>query len=414
MDEALREFVACGSAEAFRRVVETYADSVYSQSLRQLREPALAEDVTQGVFMLLAKKAKTIPGNVVLAGWLFKAVRYDCANTLRRENRRRRWEREAMRMRPEIVEAEEGDRLWEEAQPLLNDALARLSGADRDAILLRYFHRQSLREVGMKMGVSEEAAKQRVFRAVEKLRSWFAGRGLAVPSITIGEWLGAAVKPAPPGLVGVVARVKLPGMEAARWGWFGGKVAAGLAAAVVGIGGAAVIVALVDGGHPARAATSENAAGATTSPTTGPSTQPVEMTVTVRAYVDGRSRLSLKGNTASWQNFEYAAPGKMGGHNDPTIINGVRWIPTWEDSDVSPEVRLAKSKSDTFNQVEPAVAAAAMVVTVEKIRCRENASVVQQPSAENDFTTIVEFDDSRTGGADWYELKLTFSPPAGK
>jgi hypothetical protein len=100
----------------------------------------------------------------------------------------------------------------------------------------------------------------------------------------------------------------------------------------------------------------------------------------------------------------------MGGRNEPTIINGVKWVPTWEDSDVSPEVRLAKSKSDTFNQVEPVVAAAAMVVTLEKIRCRENASVVQQPSAENDFTTIVEFDDSRTGGADWYELKLTFTP----
>jgi hypothetical protein len=57
---------------------------------------------------------------------------------------------------------------------------------------------------------------------------------------------------------------------------------------------------------------------------------------------------------------------------------------------------------------------AALVVTLEKIRCRQNASIVQQPSAENDFTTIVEFDDSRTGGADWYELKLTFSPPAGK
>ena len=222
MDEALSEFVATGSAEAFGRVVETYADSVYSQCLRQLRDRAWAEEVTQGVFVSLARKAKTIPANVVLAGWLFKAARYDCAVAMRGESRRRRWEREAMRMRPEIiVEAEEGDRLWEAAQPLLNDALAKLSGADRDAILLRYFHQQSLREVGMRMGVSEEAAKQRVFRAVEKLRSWFARRGLAAGSATIGEWLGAAVKPAPAGLVGAVARAKLPGLEAARWGWIG-------------------------------------------------------------------------------------------------------------------------------------------------------------------------------------------------
>jgi hypothetical protein len=317
-------------------------------------------------------------------------------------------------MRSEIIEGdgEMGEGLWEQAEPMLDDALAKLSGADRDAILLRYFHRQSLREVGMKMGVSEQAAKQRVFRAVEKLRSWFGGRGLAVPSATIGGWLALAVKPAPPGVVGMIARVKLP-VAAARWGWIGGKIAAAVAAAVVGIGGTAAIIALADGARPASAAADQNA-GPTSLPTTGPSaaasTQPAVVTITIRAYIDGRSRLSLKGDSASWENFEFAAPGKMGGHNDPTTINGVRWFPTWEDSDLSPEVRVEKSMSDEFHQVEPALPAAPMVVTLEKIRCRENASVVQQPTAENGFTTIVEFDDSRTGGADWYEVKLSFEP----
>ncbi len=174
---------------------------------------------------------------------------------------------------------------------------------------------------------------------------------------------------------------------------------------------AAGAIALADTARPASASAEQNA-GPTTNPAAVASSQPAVVTVTVRAYIDGRSRLSLKGNSASWENLEFAAPGKMGGHNDPTTINGVRWVPTWEDSDVSPEVRLEKSKSDVFNGVEPALAAVPMVVTLEKIRCRENASVVQQPTAENDFTTIVEFDDSRTGGADWYEVKLTFG--AGK
>jgi DNA-directed RNA polymerase specialized sigma24 family protein len=68
MNDSLQEYVRTGSSEAFGRIVRAYSDTVYSQSLRQLRDPALAEEVTQQVFVTLASKAGRISNNVVLAG----------------------------------------------------------------------------------------------------------------------------------------------------------------------------------------------------------------------------------------------------------------------------------------------------------------------------------------------------------
>ena len=64
--------------------------------------------------------------------------------------------------------------------PHLDTALDELPEPDRDAVLLRYFQRQSAREMAQTLGVSEDAAQRRVSRAVERLRALFAKRGLSV------------------------------------------------------------------------------------------------------------------------------------------------------------------------------------------------------------------------------------------
>src|SRR5438309_2122593 len=66
-----------------------------------------------------------------------------------------------------------------------------------------------------------------------------------------------------------------------------------------------------------------------TGPTAAP-TQP-DKAIRVRAYIDGRSRLRLQGNTVQWLHLEWAAPGKHGGLNKPTVINGKEWFPEWPD-----------------------------------------------------------------------------------
>src|ERR1700689_3781628 len=102
MNDSLEEYVRTGSPEAFRRIVRAHTDAVYSQSLRQWRDPSLAEEVTQQVFVTLASKAKRISRNSVLAGWLFNTTRHRCSDVRRAEFRRRKHEQRAMQTRTEI------------------------------------------------------------------------------------------------------------------------------------------------------------------------------------------------------------------------------------------------------------------------------------------------------------------------
>jgi RNA polymerase sigma factor (sigma-70 family) len=210
MNDPLGEYVRTGAPEAFRRLVEAHIDAVHSQCRRQLRDPAAAEDVTQMVFISLAQKASRISPNAVLDGWLFTATRYCCATHQRAAARRRSAERKAAIMRKEAVESGSfGGDFSSHAEPILDDAIADLGQRDREAVLLRFFRGRSLREVGDVLGVSEDAAKHRVLRAVEKLRGYFARRGVLASSDALATFLGCAVKPAAPGAIQAAVHVAL-------------------------------------------------------------------------------------------------------------------------------------------------------------------------------------------------------------
>jgi RNA polymerase sigma factor (sigma-70 family) len=225
MNQDLRSYVQSGSSEAFAKIVEAHVDAVYSQCLRQLRNSALAEDITQMVFIALAKKAATIPDHIVLGGWLFKATRYCCQNVQRSEMRRRKREQKVASMRSETIQTPHAPSDADQAEGLLDDAIACLSTRDRDAILLRYFQGKSVRDLAEVLRISEDAAKQRVCRAVERLRIYFADRGVAMPSVAMVGLLDAAVKPAAPSIakaVIVTATAKSAGAAMAKVGssWF--------------------------------------------------------------------------------------------------------------------------------------------------------------------------------------------------
>jgi hypothetical protein len=88
---------------------------------------------------------------------------------------------------------------------LLDEGMARLGQADRDALVLRYFEGHSLAEVGSALGVGEEAARKRVHRAVDKLRSFFARRGVVASAVILTGAVSAnSVHGAPAGLAEVV------------------------------------------------------------------------------------------------------------------------------------------------------------------------------------------------------------------
>ena len=198
--DLLRAYAATRSEDSFSELVRRYANVVYSAAIRQTTNHATAQDVTQAVFTVLARKAADLANETVLVGWLIRATRYAALDALKLETRRLRREtaaaelEEMMRETPEVR--------WEDVAPLLDEALAALSMKERNAILLRFFEKQSWKEVGENLGLNEISARVRVARALEKLRSWFRKRRVSTSTASLSAALLAnSVKAAPAGLV---------------------------------------------------------------------------------------------------------------------------------------------------------------------------------------------------------------------
>lgn len=187
-DYALRQ-----SETAFRALVARHAGLVYASALRQVGEASLAEEVSQSVFILLSRKASSLRRGTVLSGWLFQTTRFVATRAMRSELRRRRREQEAFVMQ----QLDSNDDVWTRIAPLVDEALADLGGTDRDAILLRYVEGRSLREVSTMLGVTEEAAKKRVSRGVEKLRQNLRRSGTAIPTTVLTAALAAHASATP-------------------------------------------------------------------------------------------------------------------------------------------------------------------------------------------------------------------------
>ncbi len=207
--ELLREFSRTRSDSAFASLVDRHLDMVHSAALRQTRDADLAKDVSQAVFLLLARKASSLGSGTVLAGWLYRAACFVSKDAMKAEYRRRKREQEAMN--PEF-ERHSNDLIWEEVAPVLDDALQELNGRDRDAVLLRFLEDRSLREVGDALQISEDAAQKRVSRALEKLKEILRRRGVTASLLGIGGLLSAdGAQAAPFGLKAEAALVATNG-----------------------------------------------------------------------------------------------------------------------------------------------------------------------------------------------------------
>ena len=214
--DLLRQYVKDGSHEAFGQLVERHCNLVWSAAYRILGDADLARDVAQTTFATLARKGGRLPRSVVVAGWLYQAARLSAAMMARTDSRRIEREKQAMQFQENSQTDPDHTKAVEELQPLLDDALGELDEADRNAIVLRFLSGRSLAEVGAALGGSEDAARMRISRALDKLRVSFRRRGVEVSGGIIGAALGsAASQTAPPALAATLAAGALTGASLA-------------------------------------------------------------------------------------------------------------------------------------------------------------------------------------------------------
>ena len=205
--DLVRDYAACQSEQAFETLAERHVNLVYSSALRQVHDPHLAEEITQAVFILLARKADRLGPDTILPSWLHRTACFVAADALKA--RRRRAQREQEALMQSLLNVPE-DEAWRQISPLLDTAIAGLNEKDRHAIVLRYFQNKSLHEIGAAIGTSEEAAKKRVNRALEKLQKFFLKRGVSSTTAAIAAAIYAnSVQAAPAALAKTVSTVAI-------------------------------------------------------------------------------------------------------------------------------------------------------------------------------------------------------------
>lgn len=210
--ELLRRYASDHSDASFEELVKRHVNLIYSAALRQVNgDTHLAEDVTQSVFTDLARKAGKLANHTSLTAWLYTSTRFIAANIRRTEQRRSNREQETQTMNA-IFNNPEPEPDWVQIRPLLDEAMHTLDDEDRQAVLMRHFENRSYAEIGANFGLTENAARMRVERALEKLHGTLTKHGISSTALALAGLLTAnAVGAAPAHLAAKVVSAALTG-----------------------------------------------------------------------------------------------------------------------------------------------------------------------------------------------------------
>jgi len=372
----LRQYAENNSDEAFAALVTLHINLVYSVALRQVGNPHAAEEITQAVFIILAKRAAQLRHDKALSSWLFQTTRLTANNFVRSETRRHRREEEAYM---QSVLDESGTEVWPRIAPLLDSAVADLREKDRQAIVLRFYEGRNLREVGLALGASEDAAEKRVNRALEKLRNFFSKRGVSSTTAIIAGTISAnSVQAAPVALAEGAAVVALA------------KGATTSISTLTLVKGALKVMAWAK----AKTAIVIGAGLLLAAGTTTITIREIEATrtLTIRMHVDGSDFLQVSGNQLWLEHAFYVRP------DNPIYVNGRPWAPTW-DGNVSTKYTGLKPAFNSHNpqKIQLAVTAG-----------RGPVSIAHLPAPDNNQTLAVLINDNDYDGQDWYEFTISW------
>jgi RNA polymerase sigma factor (sigma-70 family) len=196
-EQLIRQFADTGDDDAFALIVRRNIDWVYSMSLRLTHgDHAAADDIAQAVFILLARKSRLLGSNAVLRRWLFVSTRLCFRAVQRHEQRLRARERRSVALREVTQQSEFPD--WDALSPSLDALVARLGAGDRDVILMRFYQGMSFARIGGALRISEDAARKRLARAVERLREMLARRGITSAAVALATLLAEQTTRAAP------------------------------------------------------------------------------------------------------------------------------------------------------------------------------------------------------------------------
>lgn len=203
--ELLRRYAMDRDERAFRELVDRHLGLVYGAALRRSGGRGhQAQEISQKVFTDLARKAAALSHHPALAGWLHRTTRYAAIDAIRVERRTRQLS-ESLAAMPDTSASSEKPTEWERLRPEIDAALDELKESDREAALLRFFEGLSYAEVGARLGLSENAARMRTERALDKLRAILGRRGVTSTSAALGLLLAnQAAAAAPAGLAASV------------------------------------------------------------------------------------------------------------------------------------------------------------------------------------------------------------------
>ncbi|RYD36194.1 MAG: RNA polymerase sigma factor [Verrucomicrobiaceae bacterium] len=174
--ELLADWLSARRERSFRLLVERHAGMVHAAARRVAGDDGMAAEVSQAVFILLARRAALLCTRPSLAGWLHITAVMQAKN-LMRKNRREWKKRQQLHAEMKTTSSQDGGDGWRELRPVIDEAIASLPEKDRETVLLHFYHAMSVGEMASRLGIATDAARKRLERATARLRAKLARRG---------------------------------------------------------------------------------------------------------------------------------------------------------------------------------------------------------------------------------------------
>ena len=205
----LRRHVADpANGRAFGQLVEQWQGMVYHSSFRRSGDSTIAEDVVQKVFTILARKARAVSRHSSPLSWLFQTTKLETLHAMRSARRRQR-KHDAL-SEAELNEPSSSNQMTD-LKSVLDQALDKISVADRELVLLKYYEGRTYAEICAITGRSESANKMRIKRALEKLNECLKGEGVTLSAAAIGPAILGELTKASPLAASKIAGASLSG-----------------------------------------------------------------------------------------------------------------------------------------------------------------------------------------------------------